>query len=150
MEPFVQAARLVLREVSGGGATAGPLGLLGNTFPTAATNIAAKLEGTLAGDVVYSMSVATAEQLAGNLAGREVHGFGRLMGAGLTELGKLLSERTSRLLAERGHECEVSAPVVFQGLNVEFTMTEPALAASIQTNVGQVNVSVAVTDGTKS
>lgn len=147
LEPFVQGADLVLREFSVGGVRTGGLGLLGTTFPTASINITTRVDGSLRGDVVYSMSSGTARKLAELVTGTEAHTFGRRMGKGLAEFGSILAEHTCRLLAERGLNCEFSRPTVFQGLNVEFSATTPALAVPIDTEVGRVEVSVAVDDG---
>lgn len=144
MEPFVQAACSVLERVSGGPAEPGRLGLLGKTFPTACVNITSHVSGSLRGDVVYSMSGLTAQKLAGLLAETEVRGFGRLTGDGLAQLGEMLTKRTEQLLGEQGLKCGISGPTVFQGLNVEFSAIAPALAISISTDAGQVDVSVAV------
>lgn len=150
MEPFIQAARAVLEDVSKGRAVTGPLSLLGTTFPTAATNIAARIDGELSGDVVYSMSGSTAQRLSELLTGAETHRFGRAMGSGLSQLGAMLALRTGQKLSDQGHRCEVGSPIVFQGLNVEFTVTEPALAVPIETDAGEVYVSVAVSNGKQS
>jgi len=150
MEPFVQAVRSVLEQVSGGRAQAGPLSLLGTTFPTACTNIAVRVNGSLEGDVVYSMSSLTAQKLAGLLVGAETYGFGRLTGSGLIQLGNMLVQQTGRFLIERGIKCDVSSPTVFQGLNVEFSVTAPALAVSVDTEAGQVDINVAVRNGKQS
>lgn len=147
LEPFVQGANLALRQLSVGGVKAGGLGLLGATFPTASINITTRIDGSLCGDVVYSMSSMTARKLAGLITGVEAHTFGRRMGKGLAELGSVLTEQTKKLLAERGLDCAFSSPTIFQGLNVEFSAAAPALAVPIDTDIGRVEVSVAVNDG---
>jgi CheY-specific phosphatase CheX len=146
MKPFVQAACAVLEQVSGA-ARPGPLGLLGTTFPAASINVATRVGGSLRGDVVYSMSSRTAQKLAGLLIGAEAHGFGRLTGSGLARLGDMLAHETNRSLADLGLDCHVGSPTVFQGMNVEFSAAAPALAVSIETSAGQVDVNVAVKDG---
>jgi chemotaxis protein CheX len=147
LDPFVQGADLVLKEFSVGGVKTGGLGLLGTTFPTASINITTRVDGSLRGDVVYSMSSVTARKLAGLITGMETHTFGRRMGEGLSQFGNILAEQTGKLLEERGLECEFSSPTIFQGLNVEFSATAPALAVPIDTDVGRVEVSVAVDYG---
>jgi len=144
MEPFVQAALTVLEEVSGSSPEPGPLGLAGTTFPAASTNIAARVGGCLAGDVVYSMSGPTARELAGMITGAKAHGFGRVMGSALARLGEMLARETGLALFRQGLDCVVSSPIIFQGLNVEFTVVEPALSVPIETSAGRLLVSVAV------
>jgi len=144
IEPFVKAARSVLEQVSGDSVEAGILTLLGTTFPTASTNIAARIDGSLKGDVVYSMSGETAEKLAASITGTAARGFGRLTGCGLGRLGAMLAEQTSRTLDELGMNCEISSPIVFQGMNVEFAVPEPALSVPINTQAGEMYVSLAV------
>lgn len=144
VEPFVQAACSVFEQVTGGRAKPGPLGLLGATFPAACVNIATRVNGTLRGDVVYSMSSSTAQALAGRLVNAEIHGFGRLAGTGLAQLGNMLAEKSSWLLSEQGLGCLISSPTVFQGLNVEFSAIAPALSVPIDTDAGRIDVNVAV------
>ncbi|MEN6521599.1 MAG: hypothetical protein ABFD46_10690 [Armatimonadota bacterium] len=144
MEPFVEAARSVLEQVAGGAVEPGMLSLLGTTFPTASTNIAARIDGSLKGDVVYSMSSETAQKLVTSVMGAETRGFGRTAGFGLNQLGAMLAEQTDRVLSEQGIDCEISSPIVFQGMNVEFAVPEPALSVPIDTEAGELKVSVAV------
>jgi chemotaxis protein CheX len=144
MEPFIQAAHSVLAQLSEGCVDTGSLNLAGTTFPTANTNIAAHVDGSLIGDLVYSMSGSTARKLACVITGNEVREFGRMMRQGLDQLGVMLTEETRRILCEQGLECEIGAPIIFQGLNVEFAAAEPALSVLVDTNAGQLNVSVAV------
>ena len=146
MELFVQAASSVLKKYSEDSIEPGPLGLLGTTFPTASINIAARIKGSLEGDIVYSMSSQTAKKLAGVVTGTETHSFGRVMGSGLVRLGDMLADQTGRILKERGLHCEISSPTVFQGMNVEFSVTAPALAIPINTSAGRIDVNVAVND----
>ena len=122
----------------------GPLGLLGTTFPAACVNIATRVNGALRGDVVYSMSSLTAQMLAGRLVDAEIHGFGRLAGSGLAQLGDMLAMRSSQTLSEQGLGCEISSPTVFQGLNVEFSAIAPALSVPIDTDAGRIDINVAV------
>lgn len=147
MEPFVRAARSVLEAVSGGCAESGQLGLRGTTFPTAATNIAVRVNGTLEGDLIYSMSSQTARKLATKLTGREARVFGRVTGSGLSQLSSLLIEKTAEMLIQQGEQCEISNPTIFQGMNVEFSVNAPALAVPIDTDAGQVDINVAVRKG---
>jgi chemotaxis protein CheX len=146
VEPFVEAARSVLERVANGPAQAGSLGLAGTTFSAASVNIAARISGILSGDVMYSMSNATAQKLAGAVTGSEARAFGRSMGQGLGQLGVMLARETTKILTERGLRCEISSPLVFQGLNVEFTVEEPALSVALATEAGQLSVNVAVSD----
>jgi chemotaxis protein CheX len=150
MEPFVRAACSVLDSVSNGSAKAGSLGLQGSTFPAASINVAARIDGSLRGDVVYSMSSQTAQRLAGLILGSEAHGFGRLTGNGLSRLGDMFADSTRNLLSESGLNCRISSATVFQGLNVEFSAAAPALSVPIHTDAGDVEVNVAVRDGEQS
>ena len=147
MEPFVEAACSVLERTAGGHADRGPLGLLGTTFPAACVNIAARISGDLWGEVVYSMSSQTARKLAESLLGAEVRGFGRTAGEGLAMLGEMLVEETQGVLSRNGVSCEIAHPTVFQGLNVEFSTADPALTVSVETELGHVDISLAVRDG---
>lgn len=150
MEPFIKAACSVLEEVSSSEARSGNLSLRGTTFTTATTNIAARIDGSLTGDVIYSMSAATARRLVETIMGMEVSSFGKVMGTGLGSLGTMLAGRTDQVLIEHGHKCQIGSPMVFQGLNVEFAVLEPALAVPIQTDAGEVYVSVAVSNDQQS
>jgi len=147
MEPFVQAARSVIEGLVGCSARPGAIGLAGSTFTSGTTNLAAIVSGELSGDVMYSMSGETAERLASAISGTQVRAFGRSMGHGLSQLGVLLAEQTRRTLDEHGYVCEVGRPIVFQAMNVEFSVAEPALSVPVETEIGQLNVSVAVRNG---
>jgi len=143
--PFVQAASDLL-EIAIGDAETGVIGLSGTTFSTANVNIAMRVDGALRGDVVYSMSTLTAQKLARSFTGIDTQLFGREMGKVLARLGNALVAKTENLLATQGLECEISRPVVFQGLNVEFSGIAPALIVPIETSIGSISVTVAVDD----
>ncbi len=144
MEPFIEGACSVLKRISGGRVETGALGLMGTTFPTACVNIAARVSGNLQGDIVYSMSSQTADKLAEMLTGARDHGFSRLTGSGLVKLGSMLAQETGCLLGRNGMHCEISRPTVFRGLNIEFSAVAPALAVSVDTDAGQVDINLAV------
>mgnify|MGYP005861308505 CR=1 FL=1 len=144
MEPFIKAAYSVLARLSDGCMDTGPLNLAGTTFPSANTNIAIHIEGSLRGNLVYSMSESTAKKLASIIIGGEIREFGSMMRQGLDRLGAMLIEEASRFLNEQGLDCRIGTPIIFQGLNVEFAAAAPALSIPINTDAGQLNVNVAV------
>ncbi len=146
IEPFVESACTILAGLSESPVTQQPLSLLGTPFSTASINIAARVDGPLAGEIVYSMSSQTARSLASRITGRECRGFGRVTGSGLALLGEMLAQDACRLLEARGYPCSVGNPVVLQGLNVEFSTSAPALSVPIETDAGEVSVNVAVSD----
>ena len=147
MQPFVEAACAVLERISAGPARAGALSLLEATFASASVNVAAQVSGSLRGEVVYNMSSPTAKKLVGLIAGDEARGFGWLLGIGMARFGAMLGEETVRLLAEGGHQCQISGPLVFRAMNVEFALNAPGLSVPIETDAGQVHVNVAVCNG---
>lgn len=118
--------------------------MMGATFPTACVNIAARVSGNLQGDVVYSMSSQTAQELAKLMTGTDIHSFSRLTGSGLVQLGDMIAHETGSLLDTNGIGCEISRPTVFRGMNIEFSAVAPALAVSVDTDAGQVDINLAV------
>ncbi|MDI6826897.1 MAG: chemotaxis protein CheX [Armatimonadota bacterium] len=142
--PFVESACSVLEYVSGTPVKVGDLCLLGNPFGARNINIAARVEGALFGNVVYSMPSLTARRLASRIIGKQCQGVGRVMGIGLTELGTKFVRAASSTLAKNGYRCGLSSPTVFHGLNVEFMSESPALSIPLETDAGEMNVIVAV------
>ncbi len=146
IEPFIESACSVLAGLSDTPVTQQSLSLLGTPFSTASINIAARINGPLSGEVVYSMSGQTARSLASRVTGRECRDFGKTTGSGLAQLGAMLAEDVCRLLEARGYPCSVSSPMVLQGLNIEFSTAVPALSVPLDTDAGEVSVNVAVRD----
>lgn len=149
IEPFIESACTVLAGLSDTPVSPQPLSLLGTPFSTASINIASRVDGPLAGEVVYSMSGRTARDLASRVTGGDCRSLGDVTGSGLSRLGAMLAEDVCRLLAERGYACSVSNPMILQGLNVEFSTSAPALSVPLETDVGEVSVNVAVRDDTQ-
>lgn len=147
MQPFVEAACSALERVCGQPTTAGTLRLMDATFPGASVNLAMRVRGSLCGDVLCSMSDATARRLAAKVSGADVAGFGRVLHEGLVAFSDAWSAQAARILAETGFACEVDAPIVFRGLNVELATAQPALITPVETPSGQTLISVAVSDG---
>ena len=147
VEPFVRGACSVLERILGSPTALGQLSLLGMTYSVGNVNVAARVSGSLRGEVVYSMSSLTAQKFADLTVGGGARGFGPLTGSALARLGDMIGQETERLLSEMGQPCDVGSPIVLQGINVEFSAVTPALAVPIETDAGQVKVSVAVRDG---
>lgn len=144
INPFVIASFSVLEMVLGNKPSQEPLRAQPSTFTSQQCNVVCGVTGQVQGQVIYGMSMQTAENVASTmLGGGPVHGLDALATSALGELGNMISGNAMQHLSEAGWICDITPPTIIQGGDVKIsTMSIPAIVIPISLEQGEISVTV--------
>ncbi len=144
INPFVTASFSVLEAVLGGRPGLGPMRAQPSTFTSRQCNVVCGVTGQVQGQVIYGMSLQTAEGVASAmLGGQPVHGLDALASSALGELGNMISGHAMQHLSEAGWVCDITPPTIIQGGDVQIsTVSIPAVVIPLALPQGEMCVTV--------
>jgi chemotaxis protein CheX len=143
INPFVSATFSVMEMVMGITPNKGALAMRPSTFTSQQCNVITGVTGTVEGQIIYGMSLITADKIASQMLGQPIRTFDALAASAISELGNMISGNASGQLAELGVVCDITPPAIIRGTNVKVsTLTIPALVVPIELPVGVIELSV--------
>jgi chemotaxis protein CheX len=146
VNPFITAAFAVFESVTGARPERGQVTLRTNTFTTQQVSILAGVSGSVAGTVVYGMSIVTAMKIASAMMNAEVAVLDDMAMSALSELGNIITGNATTLLSQSGYELDITPPSLIKGVDVEICTRPPALVVPLSTPFGRVEVNVALSE----
>lgn len=145
INPFVSAAFSVLESVLHQKPTKGQLSMRPSVFTSQQCNVIAGVAGQIEGQVIYGMSLMTADQIASTMIGQPIRTFDQLAASAIAELGNMITGNAMRLLSETGYTCDITPPTIIRGTNVKIsTLNIPALVIPIQLEQGPLEMTVSL------
>ena len=145
INPFVEAAFSILKEVLGTELTRGELYLKSSSQPMLGTTAIVGLAGDVEGRVLYDMSLETALAIASIMNGEEFESLDELAKATISELANMITAQAVTKLHDLGFQFELTPPALFTGENMEVSDTEvEALIVPIDMPLGKIEINVAV------
>lgn len=145
INPFVEAAFNVLREVLGVEISRGELYLKSASQPVLGVAAIVGLAGDVEGRVLFDMSKPTAIAIAAAMNGEEMTELDELGKATITELANMITAQAVTKLHELGFKFDLTPPAIFTGDNMEVTDTEvEALIVPVNLEQGKIEINVAV------
>lgn len=144
IDPFVRAGFSVLETLLKARPGRGPLAMRSSTFTTQQLTIVMRVTGDVRGVVLYGMSLVAAQKIASAMLEVPVGEIDGKAWDAIGELGKVINESASKLLARAGCNCEISQPEVMRGVNNEIETGVPALVVPISTRFGRLEINVAL------
>lgn len=143
VNPFVEAAFKVLEAVLKHKPTKGALAMLPATFTSHQCNVVTGITGQIQGSVIYGMSLATADKVAGTMLGHEIKVFDQLASSAIAELGNMLSGNAMAVMSEKGYTCDMTPPTLIRGTTVKIsTLNIPAVVIPLQLAEGDLFITV--------
>ena len=144
--PFVSGSATVLEQLVGVKPERGKLSARPQMFTAQQLNIVCGITGDITGQVIYGMTMSTANAIAGKMIGQEVKAFDQLAASAIAELGNMISGNSATLLTEQGYACDITPPTIIKGANVKITMTDaPALVIPVTiADIGDIEVNVSL------
>ena len=149
INPFVESAMTVLREMAGIEFTRGDLAL--RTYPllTKGMVIVIGVAGQIEGRVLYDMDMETALKISGLMMGGEtVTEYDEMVASALAELGNIISGNAISQLNDLGFEFDITPPTLFVGDNLEMSSpnldTQTLVIPLLQPEVGEIIINVAL------
>ncbi len=145
INPFVEAAYNILKEVLGDDVKRGDLYLKSTSMPVMGVAALVGLAGDVEGRVLFDMSLDTAMRIACRMNDEELPGFDELAKATITELANLITAQAVTKLHDLGFKFDLTPPALFTGEKMEISDHEvEALIVPMETKQGKVEINVAI------
>jgi chemotaxis protein CheX len=101
--------------------------------------------GQVEGQVIYGMSLSTADNIASAMLGQQIETFDALAASALGELGNMISGNALQFLSEAGWICDITPPTVMRGPDVRVTtISVPAIVVPLTMDHGDLFLTVGV------
>jgi len=146
INPFVLAALQVLREVLSLEPERGPLSARPRMFTSQQCNILTGIAGSVEGQVIYGMSLITADRVATQMLGHPVVTFDQMAASAIAELGNMITGNALTLLSGAGFSADITPPTVVRGTNVRVsTLDVPSIAVPMKLGeLGEFEINVSL------
>lgn len=145
INPFISAAFQVIEMVLACKPSKGTLSMRPSIFTGQQCNIVTGVTGKVEGQVIYGMSLITADKIASHMLGQPVRTFDQLAASAIAELGNMITGNAVTLLAEAGFPCNITPPTIIRGSNVKMsTLAIPALVVPVCTDFGEIEITVSL------
>lgn len=148
VSPFVEASILVLESLLSITPARGQLSARPQMFTTQQVNIVCGITGPIEGQVIYGMTIVTADKVASLMLGQPVVTFDQLAASAIAELGNMISGNSITLLSAKGLICDITPPTIIRGANVKIsTINIPTLVIPLTlAEVGAIEINVSLQD----
>ena len=145
INPFVEAAFNILKEVLGSEIIRGELYLKATSQPVLGVAAIIGLTGDVEGRVLLDMSLETAQAVASKMNNEELADFDELAKATIAELANMITGQAITKLHELGFDFDLSPPSLITGENMVVTDSGvEALIVPLQLPQGNLEINVAV------
>ena len=145
INPFVETAYSVLKEVLNGEVKRGDLYLKSTSMPVMGVVALVGLAGDVEGRVLFDMTMETAMKIASRMNMEELTAFDELAKATITELANLITAQAVTKLHDLGFKVDLTPPALFTGEKMEIANQEvEALIVPMITEQGKIEVNVAI------
>ena len=136
INPFVEAAFNVLKEVLGTDIKRGDLYLKSTTMQIQGVAALVGLAGDVEGRVLFDMTKATALAVASGMNGEEMKVLDDLVKATITELANMITAQAVTKLHDLGFKFDLTPPALFTGDNMEISNTLEVEALIVPMEIG--------------
>ena len=149
ISPFIEASIKAMQETVQLTPTRGQLSARPQVFTTQQVNIVCGVTGAIDGQVIYGMSIISADKIASIMLGSTVVTFDQVAAAAIADLGAKMAEHSIELLKQQGFECRITPPTIVKGSNVKIsTLDVPALVIPLEVEgIGEIEINVSVQAG---
>jgi chemotaxis protein CheX len=145
INPFVEAAFNVLREVLHADVRRGELYLKSTSMPVMGVAAIVGLAGDVEGRVLFDMDKAAALKIASAMNQEELTDFDDLVKATITELANMITAQAVTKLHDLGFRFDLTPPAIFTGDNMEVSNSDvEALIVPMETPQGKIEINVAI------
>lgn len=145
INPFVESAVNVLKEVLNTDIKRGELYLKSTTMPVLGVAALVGLAGDVEGRVMFDMSKQTALAVASTMNGEQLASLDELAKATITELANMITAQAVTKLHDLGFRFDLTPPALFTGDNMEVSDHEvEALIVPMETPQGKIEINVAI------
>ena len=145
INPFVEAAFNVLREVVSEEVKRGELFLKSTSQPVLGVAVIVGLTGDVEGGVLFDMKKEVALTIASEMNGEELKTMDDLAKATISELANMITGQAVTKLHDLGFKFDLTPPAIITGDNMEVSNTGvEALIVPVELKAGKIEINVAV------
>ncbi|MBP7096480.1 MAG: chemotaxis protein CheX [Spirochaetia bacterium] len=145
INPFVESAFNVLKEVLQGDIKRGELYLKSTSMPVMGVAALVGLAGDVEGRVLFDMEKVSALKIASAMNGEQLTTMDELVKATITELANMITAQAVTKLHELGFRFDLTPPAIFTGDNMEVSDQDvEALIVPMETPQGKIEINVAI------
>jgi chemotaxis protein CheX len=145
LNPFVQAAKDVLKAELGIEAQRGELSLQKSSLTYNDLTVLISMVGEVQGVVLYSMAIDTALSIVSQVLQQEFTELSELAESGVGEMANVISGRATVLLSETGISSNISPPTLIKGRNVSIsTLDFDRIVVPLITDLGEITTHLAL------
>jgi chemotaxis protein CheX len=145
INPFVEAAFNVLKEVLNSDVRRGELYLKSTSMPVMGVAAIVGLAGDVEGRVLFDMDKDTALQVASAMNGEQLAQLDDLAKATITELANMITAQAVTKLHDLGFSFDLTPPAIFTGDNMEVADQDvEALIVPMEIPQGKIEINVAI------
>ncbi len=145
INPFVEAAFNVLREVLNEEVKRGELFLKSTSQPVLGVAVIVGLTGDVEGRVLFDMKKEVALAIASQMNGEELATMDDLAKATISELANMITGQAVTKLHDLGFKFDLTPPAIITGENMEVSNTGvEALIVPVELQAGKIEINVAV------
>ncbi len=150
--PFVSGSVSVIQLLTGVSPKRGKLSIRSEHFTSQELNIVCGVTGDIVGQVIYGMSMKTANLIAKKMIGQPVVTFDQIAAAAIADFGKKINENSVAMLAQQGFTCDITPPTIIKGTTVQISSTvAPALIIPIEIPaLGELEINVSLKENRSS
>ena len=143
INPFVLASFSVLESLLSKVPIKGDLAMQPATFTSQQCNVVCGVTGEVHGQVIYGMSLTTADKIASTMLGQTIKTFDQLAASAIGEMGNMISGNAMQHLSEAGWVCDITPPTIMRGTNVKIsTISIPAIVIPLTLDQGEVFITI--------
>ena len=136
INPFVEAAYNVLKEVLGTEVKRGDLYLKSSTMQIQGVAALVGLAGQVEGRVLFDMTKDTALAVASGMNGEEMKVVDEMVKATITELANMITAQAITKLHDLGFKFDLTPPALFTGDNMEISNNLEVEALIVPMEIG--------------
>lgn len=146
INPFVSATYTVFERMGQTKVEKGKLSLTASPIHGKEINTVIGVTGTILGQVIYSMSTATALKIASTmLMGMPVEELDEIAKSAISELGNMITGNAASEMGNSGFACSITPPTLFMGSDVLVSVKDvQILVIPLETNLGEIIIYVAL------
>jgi chemotaxis protein CheX len=147
INPFVTASFSVIEAVLGCRPSKGDIAMQKMVFTSQQCNVVFGITGQVQGQIIFGMSLVTADKVASAMLGQPIKTFDQLAASAIGELGNMISGNALQFLHGSGWVCDITPPTIIRGTNVKVnTISIPAVVIPLTVEMGEIFVTVGLQD----
>lgn len=150
LNPFIEAAFMVLESEVGISAKRGPLSLRRSAATADDITVLVSMVGQVNGVVLYGLSETTAIAIVSKILDQPFDEFDSLAQSGIGELGNVITGQAGKRLAEAGFDSKISPPTMVMGKGTLIsTLDFERLHVPLETEIGPIQIHLALREANK-